>query len=197
VYMLAFMMSYLAGLLRGVTSLEQNGMDTAALAMFQFLGVLLLAADGIPNWDRLQGVLRVLVWCSGFMAFTGILQAVLKMDITQYYLVPGLQLKSGLAGLEGRGDVGQFRVAATAAHFIEFSALMAMIVPYAIHFARFGKEKRHRIWAAVVAALAAASIPFTISRTGMLGLAIGILVMMPTWGWRLRYNLMVVGAVLT
>src|SRR6266545_1111014 len=97
VYLLALMLSYLAGMLRGLTSLESNGQDTAMLAAFQFLGVLLVTADGLPNWERLYGVLRVLVWCAGFMAVTGILQAALKIDITRYFVVPGLQLKGVVA----------------------------------------------------------------------------------------------------
>jgi len=197
VYLLALMLSYLAGMLRGLTSLESNGQDTAMLAAFQFLGVLLVTADGLPNWERLYGVLRVLVWCAGFMAVTGILQAALKIDITRYFVVPGLQLKGVLAGLESRGYGGQFRVAGTALHFIEFSALMAMTVPYAIHLARFAPERRHRRRAVLVALLAAAAVPLSISRTGIVALAAAILVMVPVWGWRLRYNLLVVASALT
>jgi O-antigen ligase len=191
IYMIAFLLSYLAGMLRGLTSLEQNGQDTAVLSACEFIGILLVAADGIPNWERLWGVLRVFVWCAGFMAIVGLLQAVLKIDVTRHLLVPGLQLKGELAGLENRGT-GQFRVAGTALHFIEFSALMAMAVPYAIHFARFAQNRRHRRLAAAVALLAAAAVPMSISRTGIIALTIAILVMLPTWGWRLRYNLMVV-----
>jgi polysaccharide biosynthesis protein PslJ len=191
-YMIAFLLSYLAGMLRGLTSLEQNGQDTAVLAAAEFIGIVLVAADGIPNFERLRGVLRVFVWCAGFMAVVGLLQAVLKIDITRHLLLPGLQLKGELAGLENRGT-GQFRVAGTALHFIEFSALMAMAVPYAIHFARFAPSRRHRRLAAGVALLAAGVIPMSISRTGIIALAVAILVMLPTWGWRLRYNLLVVG----
>lgn len=189
-YMLAFMLSYLAGLMRGLPSLEASGQDTAVLSACEFIGILLVAADGIPNWERLRGVLRVFVWCAGFMAIVGLLQAVLKIDVTRYLLIPGLQLKGVLAGLENRGT-GQFRVAGTALHFIEFGALMAMTVPYAIHVARFSASRRHRRMAAAVAVLAAAAVPMSISRTAIIALTVAILVMLPAWGWRLRYNLMV------
>ncbi|MGE5828353.1 MAG: O-antigen ligase family protein [Micromonosporaceae bacterium] len=188
-YMIAFMLSYLAGTMRGLTSLEQNGQDTAVLSACAFIGILLMAADGIPNWERLRGVLRVFVWCAGFMAIVGLLQGVLKIDVTRYLLIPGLQLKGELAGLENRG-ANQFRVAGTALHFIEFSAVMAMTVPYAIHLARFSASRLHRRLAAAVALLAAAAVPMSISRTGVIALAVAILVMLPAWGWRLRYNIM-------
>jgi polysaccharide biosynthesis protein PslJ len=197
VYLLALLMSYLAGLLRGLTALEANGQDTAVLAAMQFLGIMLVAADGIPNWARLHGVLRVLLWGAGFMALTGLMQASLHLDITMYFQLPGLQLKGVLAGLEGRGFGGQFRVAGTALHFIEFSALMAMVLPYAIHYARFAPLKRHRRMAAVVAVLTAAANPLSVSRTGIVALAAVLLVMMPIWNWRLRYHMLVIGVMVT
>jgi len=196
VYLLALMLAYLSGTLRGLTTLESNGLDIAVLAAFQFMGVLLVTADGIPNWERLKGVLRVLVWCGGFMAVVGLLQSVLKQDITKYLVIPGLQLKVVLAGFEQRGMGGQLRVAGTAIHYIEFGTVMAMVVPFAIHFARFAVLKRHRRWAAIVAVLAAVAVPASISRTGIVALAVGVLVMLPVWGQRLRYNLLAVGAVL-
>jgi O-antigen ligase len=193
-YLVVLLIGYLAGLLRGLTTLEANGQDTAILAACQFLGLMLVAADGIPNWERLKGVLRVFVWCAGFMAIVGILQAALAFDVTQYFAtLPGLQLKGVLAGLEGRG-FGQFRVAGTALHFIEFSALMSITVPYAIHFARFATQRWHRRLAATVALLAAAAVPLSISRTGVVSLVAAILVMVPIWGWRLRYNMLVIAA---
>jgi polysaccharide biosynthesis protein PslJ len=190
IYLIALFLSYLAGLMRGLPSLEASGQDTAVLSACEFVGIALVTADGIPNWERLRGVLRVFVWCAGFMAIVGLLQAVLRIDVTQYLLIPGLQLKGQLAGLENRGT-GQFRVAGTALHFIEFSALMAMVVPYAIHLARFSASQRDRRIAAGVALLAAAAVPMSISRTGIIALTIAIVVMLPAWGWRLRYNLMV------
>jgi O-antigen ligase len=197
-YLIVLLFAYLAGLLRGLTALESNGQDTAILAAFQFLGVLLVAADGIPNWERLNGVLRVLLWGAGFMAFTGILQAALHIDITQYFRLPGLQLKGILAGFEQRGFGGaQVRVAGTAMHFIEFSALMAIALPYAIHYARFAPVKWHRQAAAVVAVLTAGAIPLSVSRTGIVSLAAVLVCMMPIWNWRLRYHVIVLGGMLT
>jgi energy-converting hydrogenase Eha subunit F len=196
-YLIALLLAYLAGLLRGLSPLEANGQDTAILSACMFLGILLVSADGIANWERLKGVIRVLVWCSGFMAFVGLVQSVFKYDLTQYYdRLPVLQMKSALIGFDDRG-VGQFRVAGTAVHYIEFSAVLAMVVPYCIHVARFAPERRQRRWAAVVSLLVVAAIPTSISRTGIVALVVGLLVMVPMWGWRLRYNLLVVGMALT
>jgi O-antigen ligase len=189
-YLIATLLSYLAGVLRGLPLMEANAQNFAVLLVLEFIGVMLVAADGIPNWERLRGVLRVLVWCAGFMALVGIVQSTFKVDVTEYFAVPGLELKGGTIGFAQRGAGDFFRVAGTATHYIEFSAVMAIAVPFAIHFARFASERRHRRMALVVALLAAAAIPVSISRTGIVALAAACLAMLPAWNWRTRYNLL-------
>lgn len=195
-YLLAALLSYLAGLLRGLPEKEANAQNIAMLLVVQFIGVALVTADGIPNWDRLRDVLRVLVWCAGIVAVIAHLQSALKVDVTTYLSVPGLEFKSELIGFQNRGLGGQFRVAGTTAHYIELSAVMAMMVPFAIHFARFGERPVHRRAAFLVALVTAAAVPISISRTGVVALAVALLVMFPAWDWRLRYNLMFVAGAL-
>jgi O-antigen ligase len=189
-YLSSTSLSYLAGLLRGLPALESNAQNFAILQVIEFLGVALVAADGIPNWERLKGVLRVMVWCAGFMAVVGLIQSITKFDVTYYLKVPGLQTVGGLITFEARGAGGQFRVASTTMHFIEFSAVMATAVPFAIHFARFAAKRWQRRASAAVALLTTAAVPVSISRTGVVALAAAGLVMLPMWSWRMRYNLL-------
>ena len=49
-YLLSTLLSYLAGTLRGLPSMEANGQDFTLIVTLEFLGVVLMAADGIPNW---------------------------------------------------------------------------------------------------------------------------------------------------
>lgn len=192
-YVVSALISYGVGFLRGLTPAESNGADRELLAAAGFVGVILIAADGIPNWRRLKGLLRVFVWCSAFMGLIGILQFILHIDITQYMTIPGLQPKGYIVGFEDRGGAGIFRVASTAYHYIEFSAVMAMALPFAIHFARFAPDPRHRWRFAVAGLLIAAAIPLTVSRTGIVACVIVLACVIPTWGWRLRYNVLVLG----
>ncbi len=195
-YLGATLLSYLAGLLRGLPTTEANAQDFAVLLILQALGLMLVAADGLPNWERLTGMLRVLMWCAAFMSVVGILQAILAVDITQYFAVPGLELKGGTIGFSERGAGQQFRVAGTATHYIEFGAVTALALPFAIHFARFAHERRTRRMAAVAAVLIAAAVPLSISRTGILALVLAMIVMAPIWNWRTRYNFLIVAIVL-
>ena len=87
----------------------------------------------------------------------------------------------------------EFRVASTALHYIELSTVLAIALPFALHFARFSPTKASRRWFGVASAVITAGNIATISRTGLVAMAIALLVMLPLWGWRLRYNMMVMG----
>jgi polysaccharide biosynthesis protein PslJ len=193
-FIVSELVSYAVGYMRGLTTMEANGADRALLGAAEFAGVVLIAADGIPNWSRLRGVLRVFVWCSAYMAIIGLLQFALHIDLTQYMRLPGLELHGEFAGFEERGAGGLFRVASTTTHYIEFSALMAIAMPYAIHFARFAPEPGKRKLFTVAALLITAAVPVALSRTGIVSVGIALLVLLPLWGWRMRYNVMVFGA---
>src|SRR5262249_7697795 len=133
--------------------------------------------------------------CGAIMAGIGVIQYVTKIDITEYMNIPGLVSKRPLLGFEDRGD--GIRVASTATHYIELSAALATILPFAIHYAVFTKERKPKVWFTVAALIIAAGIAVTISRTGMLALGIVLFTIFPVWNWRLRYNIFVViGSVL-
>lgn len=192
-FLLSILLSYYAGLLRGLPTLESNRQDFTLLVTLEFLGVMLVAADGIRNWERFWAVLRVFVWSAGFMAVMGLCQSMLKIDFTQYISLPGLHTNDELAGFEQRGFGGQFRVAGTATHYIEFGTVMAMAVPFAIHFVRFAPTSRARQRYALLALLCAGVVPLSISRTGILALVSALAVMFGVWAWRTRYNMIVLG----
>lgn len=195
-FYLSFLMSYAAGYFRGLTVLEANSADRGVIFISTFLGIVLAAADGLPNQRRLDDVVHMLVWCAGGMAAIGLAQFALNIDVTRYLVVPGLTLISDLEGFEGRGD-GFFRVASTASHYIEYSAVMAICVPFAVHVARFGRSPLARQMGLCCALLCAAAVPVTLSRTGILALVVVVLAMLPAWPWRVRFNIAVLGMVLT
>lgn len=188
VYLVAMLMAYAAGYLRGLPTLEANSADRTMIGIVIFLGVTLACADLIPNRERLDDVIRAFVWCGSTMALIGLIQFLFTFDITRYIQVPGLVLNGDLIGLSERGD-GFYRVSSTATHYIEFSTVMALGVPFAIHTARFARHPLARHLAAAAALLMAAAIPATLSRTGILALAAALLTMTVTWDWRTRINI--------
>jgi O-antigen ligase len=192
-YLVSILLSYIAGLLRGLPTLEANRQNFTLLVTFEFIGLVLMAADGVANWERLRKILRVFVWAAAFMAVIGLIQSVFEYDIAQRLVVPGLEIKDELADFQKRGDGGLFRVAGTAFHYIEFSTVLAMAVPFGLHFARFAPTKRGRRTFAVLTLLIAAAVPVAISRTGVVALGAAMAVMfLAAWNWRTRYNMLVI-----
>lgn len=192
-FILTMTISYAVGQLRGLTPLEVNGSNNQMLWMCTFAGVALMAADGITTWERLLSVLRVLVVCGAIMAGIGLIQYVTKIDITSYMNIPGLHSKRPLLGFETRG--AGVRVASTTIHYIELSASLATILPFAIHFSLFSETRKQRNWYIVAALTMAAGIAVTISRTGIIAFAIGVAVLIPIWTWRMRYNIGVLATI--
>jgi len=190
-FLVSLLLSYVAGSIRGMSPLESNGADRALIQSMIFLGVILAAADGIPTRARLDDVVRVLVWCGGFMALLGGLEWVLKLDLTEYIRIPGLQSINDLGGLEAR--TGFYRVASTANHYIEFSVVMAMLVPFAIHLVRFGATRKQRQLAGACALLMTAAIPIALSRSGIIALMVALVVVVPFWPHRAKLNIAVIG----
>ncbi len=185
-YWVSVLISYAMGYLRGLTAIEVNGTNRALFYAAAFTVVIFMMAYGLPNWDRLMAVLRAFVYCGGFMAIVGLMQFILKYDITQYLKLPGLQVHGLESDFVERGVA--FRVASTAFHYIEFSCVQATTLPFAMHFAMFSPTRKQRRRFLVLALCIGAAIPVTISRTGILALVAVVVVMLPVWNWRQRYN---------
>ncbi len=188
--------SYAVAYRRGMPPVEAAGADAALLGVSALLGVLLLAADGIGTRRRLDQLVQALVLTAAGTALVGWVQIASGVDVSAYLVPPGLTLHSDLVGFRPRGD-GFLQVAATTSHYIEFSAVMAMAVPYAVHVARFapGRRRRRLGWVCVV--VCAAVVPATLSRTGVLALLTGLAVTALAWSWRHRYQALVAAAALT
>ncbi len=124
------------------------------------------------------------------MAAIGILQALLRIDLTEYMVVPGLVAKSDALEFETRGAA--IRVASTTTHYIEMSAFLAAVQPFAVHLALFSETKRQKRLSFVAALVIAAGIAVTVSRTGIVALALMLIVLFPVWAWRTRFNIAVV-----
>lgn len=192
-FMLSFLMSYAAAHLRRLPSLEANAADTALIGIVIFLGVIVATADFVPNRSRVDGIIRTVVWSGAVMAVIGHVETLLNIAIPPYIKIPGLVLHAELGGLEARGD-GFYRVASTATHYIEFSTVMAIVLPFAIHLVMFAPTRVVRQNALIAALLIGAAIPIGLSRTGILALIVGMLVLAPAWSWRMRFNLGVIAA---
>jgi polysaccharide biosynthesis protein PslJ len=157
---------------------EKNGADRGLISIVGWLAILLIAADCVDHADQLRALLRRLITGATGLAAIGILQFFTGLDVTKYIVIPGLTFIRTPTDLLLRQ--GFDRPSATTAQPLEFAALMVIILPLAIHQARFAPpELRVRRWLKV--AIIGIAIPMTVSRTAILGLAITAVVLLPTW----------------
>jgi polysaccharide biosynthesis protein PslJ len=117
-------------------------------------------------------VLGSVIAAIGILQFRGI-------DLTNALHVPGLTVNSqDVIALMDRG--GFIRPQSTASQPIEFSVVMALLLPLAIEQAfRHEYGGWFRRWVPV--ALIGFAGPLTVSRSGIIGIAAGLLVLLPTW----------------
>jgi O-antigen ligase len=195
VWLVALLLSYAAGQSRGLAAVEATSSDLSMIYNLVFCGIILACADGIPTRERLDDLLRVLVWSGAAMALIALVQALLELDLTQYIQLPGFEFHHELIGFEQRA--GFERIASTTGHYIELSAVMAITLPFAIHVARFGQPRLVRQLATIAGLLIAITIPMTLSRTGILAAMVMGVTMLPAWSWRVRFNLAAVALGLT
>ena len=87
--------------------LEENGVDRGIIMICGWLGVLMLASDGIPSMDRLKKLLSRVVFGATAMASLGIMQFFTGLDATQYIVIPGLNTQSPYTDLLSRNQLNR------------------------------------------------------------------------------------------
>jgi len=182
-FLCSVMLAYTSATRQAMPTLELNAADRGLILASAWLGILLLAADGIDSMDRLKTLLRRVVFGVSAIAALGITQFFTGLNLAAYIIIPGLTSTGQY------NDIQQFqglpRPSATAAQPIEFAAVLAIALPLAIHQARHAPPgRRGRRWAQV--ALIGVALPMTVSRTAILGLAVVLVVLLPTWSARER-----------
>jgi O-antigen ligase len=183
-FLCTILATYVSATQHYLPSLELNGADRGLILTCGWVGVLLLAADGIDSAERLRTLLRRVVFGVTSMAALGIVQFRTGLNAANYILIPGLSINQPYTDLLARGDFR--RPSATAIHPLEFGFVLAAVLPLAIHQARYAPPGlRVRRWLQV--ALIAVALPMTVSRSAFVGLAIGLIVILPTWPRRDRW----------
>jgi len=184
--------AYISANRRSLPSLEQNGGDRGLILMLGWLGIMLVAADGIPTMDRLKVLLRRIVLGATAMSILAIVQFATGLQAAKYIQIPGLTAQTPFTDLLTRNNLN--RPSATAIDPIELACVLAICLPIAIHQARFAAPgERLKRW--LQAALIGAALPMTVSRTGIVALAAAALVLLPTWPKRDRRVAYVVGVI--
>jgi O-antigen ligase len=175
--------TYVSANRSAMSLLQQNAADRGLIVVAGWVAVLLLAADGIRTADRLRTLLRRIVAGATAISVMGMVEFVTGSDLNKYVVIPGLTVHAQFTDLMNRD--GLSRVTATTAQPLEYSAVLAMSLPLAIHQARNApRALRLRRWLQV--ALIAVAMPMSVSRSAIFGLAVIAIVLLPTWPKRDR-----------
>jgi O-antigen ligase len=188
----AFMVfSFSLALSRPLSETALSSAVRGLIILVAMVGVALLAADGIEDESRLLTLLRRLVLLGGASSLLGILQ---------FFTGEAMQLT--LPGLDWAREVavgtrsGFNRTRGNAMHPIEFSVVLAGLLPLAIHFALYDTTIRRRRLAAICVALLALALPTTLSRSGILSAVTGLAILAFAWNFRRLMNAAVTALVM-
>ncbi|MGQ0678381.1 MAG: O-antigen ligase family protein [Actinomycetota bacterium] len=171
--------SYAAAFTRPIDPAEMRGADRHLLVVAASAGAALLAADGIRSRVLLEKLLKRIVILGTLVAGIGIFQFTTGIDIASKISLPGLvDVNLGVGFIQQRSNFN--RVAATMSHPIEFSVVITMILPLAIHLALFSSGRAKKLWWACTMIVGTA-VPMTLSRTATLGLVAVAIWLIPSW----------------
>ncbi|MGH8888752.1 MAG: O-antigen ligase family protein [Acidothermaceae bacterium] len=180
------MLSWWLAYARGVQPAEGRSAGRYVIELVSLVGMALTAADGLFTRRRLDTVLVRLCYWAGVMAAFGTFEFFTRINAAAYIKIPGLQLNHDLTGVAHRGGGGYngnlfARVAGTALHYIEFGAVLSMCLPIALHYAIYAKPGRQRKFRWVLFGLLFMNLPFAMSRSAVVGLAVVAITMLTVW----------------
>jgi hypothetical protein len=196
ILLFGMLMSYVAAFSRPLQTIESSNADRTLIIWIGYSGFLLLCADGITGRDRLDVLLRRLTWGGSYLALVALLQFFTRerIDLAKLLVPPGLKFNAPEALISRdaylRGDF--YRVAGTAEHPIEFSVVVAAILPIAVHYA-FADRHRGVLarWTPVV--IMGFAMPLALSRSGFLALGLAGICLLPALPATRRFQLGALG----
>ena len=194
-YSLAVIASFVAAMTRDATQVEVLGAIRGLLTIAAWAGLLIVITQSVTSYDRLETLLRRLVIFGSIVAAIGILEYYSGLNFTNYIQIPGLSNNIDFNTLMDRNGLN--RPSSTSVDPIEFGVVMSMILPLALHqaitYTHLGQLRMGflRRWLPVV--LIAGAIPLSVSRSGLVTAAAGLIVLFVAWTPRQRITAIVFG----
>lgn len=197
IFSLAILASFVAAMTREISQSEMLAATSGLIWLATSFGVVAVASQCVTDYNQLDRLMRRIVIIGCITAVIGMAQF-FRVDLTHYMVIPGLSVStSATSEVLTRG--GFIRPWGNTLEPIELSVVLAMLLPFAIQQAFDPARKGWwRKWVPV--ALLAFTNFLTVSRSGVIGLAIVFVCLLPTWKPRRRWGalgVIVVGLGLT
>lgn len=167
--------------------------DSSIIRILATLSMAVFICDAVRTRERLDKVLKLIVGCSAVIAFVGLVQFGLGVDLAGYVSIPGLRAQeNGYAVMETRSIFR--RPTGTTNHPIEYGLICAMAVPMATHYVFKARDDGtpYKRWL-ICLALCGLGAMTALSRTAILGMTVAGIVMIFTLPRKRKITAMVVG----
>ncbi len=178
----AFTLSYIVAMSRPITTAEGSLANLGMVVLLGWVGVAVLANDGVQSRDRFEVLVGRLVLGGALLALLGVAQFVSGRLLVDHLQIPGLVTNLSEGQLLARA--GFSRPSGTALHPIEFGAVLTMTLPLAITRARLAAGNPVRAW--VPSLLIGFGILLSGSRSALLCALVALVVLGADWSPRAR-----------
>jgi O-antigen ligase len=178
---IACAISYAIAMSRPINGDEVSPADVAMLSLLSWAGTMLIASDGITTRSRIDDLVWRIVAAGGLLGLLGLAQFIFAQSFVDVIRIPGL-IQLGSADLFYRN--GLVRPNGTATHPIEYGAILAMILPLALHVAF--QHLARPLWRWIPLLAIGAVIGISGSRSAYLCAVAGVVVCVFAWTPTLR-----------
>lgn len=183
VFIAVVLVSFALASFLGLPSSESSPADSGLLRMVGWVGVALIANDGIQTQERLDRLLKRIVIIGGLMAALGLAQFATGMSLIDWISLPGFVRDGAFDNVQSRA--GFVRSAGTASHPLEYGVVLCMALPLGIAIA-LGETKRPAWLRWLPVALMAFASMLSVSRSALIGVAVAVLLLVPGWPRKIR-----------
>ncbi len=197
-FVVVALVGFAAAMLRGQPADQVTPAISSLVRIASWAGVLLIVMDGVRTRNDLATLARRLVIGATIVAAMGIAQFLSGSSLLDWIsALPGVSAETG--GVSDRG--GFIRAVGTATHPLEFTAMIAGLLPVAISTAiAKGFRDRHsrrslKWWIPVIVILLACMLG--VSRSAIIGLAVAVVATLPslprTYRWIVAFGALIGG----
>ena len=186
------LVSFAAAMLRGQPADQVTTAMTSLLRLLSWGGVVLVTMDGLRTLCDVERLVTRIVVAGAAVSVLGLAQFVTGSTLLDLYaMLPGFDSED--AGVLARGAFT--RPTGTATHPLEYSAAICAVLPLAVTLGAIRADAgRGRLpWTWIPAGLIAFSALLSVSRSGMIGLAVALVASLPALPRRYRGGLAIGG----
>lgn len=167
-----------AGFSGGTGIAERAAADRWLLLVFAGAGITLLTTESVRTVEDVKSLTR---WVMG----GAVICCIIALVQFQFQINPMEWINSTMVGFQNNGSGTTFqsrnsfmRVSGTTMHPIELSVVCSMLLPLSLWWALFDIDVRKR-WRFIVPVLLFIGNIITVSRTGLLGLGVTAMILLP------------------